>query len=226
MPKKEKETSVAEEELAADAKQTRGRKYVPKHTEVDEEDVVIEAKPKAKAKPKNQRQALQEFSTDGNLVDIWERRILNPNHHESIPIRIKTPGMKLRWINLSNKGRFQRARYEQGWVPVTKDELIDEREIFGVSYTNEQCVCRGEKQSEMLMKMPIAVYNKIQQRRAQLNTASYKKLRDNMGSAGYKHFKDKYGGSAGDQAEEAAANFVGSIKFGTERVSSDELFSD
>ena len=55
---------------------------------------------------------------------------------------------------------------------------------------------------------------------------SYKKLRQNLGSAGYQHFKDKYGGTAGDQVEEAANSFVGSIKFGTERASTDELLEN
>ena len=182
--------------------------------------------PKKKTPKDLQREDLQKLSTDGDLVDIWERRILNPNHQESLPIRIKTPGMKLRWINLRNSGRFQRARYEQGWVPVHKDELIDEREIFGVSYTAEGNVCRGEKQGEMLMKIPIAVYRRIQQRRDELNVASYKKLKDNLGSAGYQHFKDKYGGSAGDQVAEAASSFVGSVKFGTEKATSTELLED
>lgn len=232
MAKKTKKTeSVAEELLAADTKKNGGRKYNPKFaTAADEPEPVEEAEPptpaerKAENKRKANRTRLQKLSTDGDLVDIWERRILNPHHTESLPIRISTPGMKLRWINLANRGRFQRARYEQGWVPVHKSELVDEREIYGVSYTSEGYVCRGEKQSEMLMKIPMAVFKQIQKRLGELNSQSYKKLRQNMGTAGFSHFKSKYGGSAGDQAEEAASNFTGSIKFGTERVSSDELF--
>lgn len=193
----------------------KGTKYAPKHALPETADAI----PTAKA-----RNDLQKFSTDGDLLDIWERRILNPNHQESNPIRIKTPGMKIRWINLSNRGRFQRARYDQGWVPVQQSELEDEREIYGASFTTEGYVCRGEKQGEMLMKMPIAVYKKIQQRRGELNDLSYKKLRENMGSAGHSHFKEKYGGSAGDQAAEAASTFVGSVKFGTEKATTEELF--
>jgi hypothetical protein len=220
-----KNSSVAEEVLAGEQK--KGRKYVPKHTAAADIEDPVAPPPAVKAAPrglKKSRAELQKLSTDGDLVDIWERRILNPDHRESLPIRITTPGMRLRWINLSNRGRFQRARYEQGWVPVHKSELMDEREISGASFTTEGYVCRGEKQGEMLMKIPLAVYKQIQKRRADLNTASYKKLRENMGSAGYQHFKEKLGGSAGDQAEEAASKFKGEIKFGTDRVSSDELF--
>jgi hypothetical protein len=199
--------------LPDDLPKPQGRKkYEPKHHLPEDADAITE------------RGDLQKFSTDGDLVDIWERRMLNPNHQESGAIRIKTPGMKIRWINLSNRGRFQRARYDQGWVPVQKDELMDEKEIYGVSFTAEGHVCRGEKQGEMLMKIPLAVYRKIQQRRGEMNEASYRKLRQNMGSAGYGHFKEKYGGSAGDQAEEAANSFVGSIKFGTEKATTEELF--
>lgn len=236
---KKQAKSVAEEVLAADPGEPEvkkgGRKYTPRFEDepvaeeapeevAEEEEEAPAPKPKGAAPVKKQRQALQKLTTDGDLVDIWERRILNPNTRESLPIRITTPGMRLRWINLSNRGRFQRARYEQGWVPVVKGELVDEREIYGASYTSEGFVCRGEKQTEMLMKIPVAVYRKIQQRRTELNRASYAKLKQNMGSAGYGHFKEKYGGSAGDQAEEAASHFVGDVKFGKERVSSDELF--
>lgn len=237
MAKRKKQKSVAEEVLAADAKQPqkrRGRKYTPKFTAAEPEDSATSEpdgeplqepkKPKGKPVPSRRRANLNQFSTDGDLVDIWERRILNPDHRESVPIRIKTAGMRIRWINLSNRGRFQRARYEQGWVPVHRSELLDEREIYGATFTSEGYVCRGEKQGEMLMKIPQAVYRKIQERRTELNTASYKKLRESMGQAGGAHFKERYGGSAGDQAAEAASNFVGSVKFGTEKVGSDELF--
>jgi hypothetical protein len=200
----------------------------------DEEVKAAEARAAARAAKQRAVEAgrtktqveLHKLSTDGDLVDIWERRLLNPDHREANPIRIKTPGMEIRWINLLNRGRFQRARYEQGWVPIHKAELVDEREISGVSFTVEGWVCRGERQSEMLMKMPKAVFRKIQERRAQLNTQSYKKLRQNMGSAGSEYIKNKYGGSSGDQAAEAASHFVGDVKFGTETASTDELFED
>lgn len=243
MAKRKKQKSVAEEILAEDAKPKRGRKYTPRFTnqageEITGADEVPAASPQAAdsldgqlppvpVKPKGQRIRkgnLQQYSTDGDLVDIWERRILNPDHRESVPIRIKTVGMRIRWINLSNRGRFQRARYEQGWVPVHRSELMDEREIYGATYTSEGYVCRGEKQGEMLMKIPQAVYRKIQERRTELNVASYKKLRQQMGAAGAQMIKERHGSVAGEQAEEAASQFVGSVKFGNERVTSDELF--
>lgn len=212
------------------AKKTRG-KYVPKFAEPEqpeqEASTAVAAPPVAESPAKTRKKAiradLQKLTTDGDLVDIWERRILNPNHQESLPIRITTPGMHLRWINLSNRGRFQRARYEQGWVPVHKSELVDEREIYGATFTHEGHVCRGEKQSEMLMRMPQAVYDKIRKKRAELNAKSYKNLKNNLASAGQRHFGDKYNNEAGDVAADVAGKFVGDVKFGTERVSTDEL---
>lgn len=199
----------------------RGRKYTPKFIQDAQEEVASASATEGRHVP-----AKEAIEIEGSLTDIWERRLLNPDGVRSTPIRIKTPGMRLRWINLSNRGRYQRARYEQGWIPVNKLELVDEREIGGVSYTAESYVCRGEKQGEMLMKIPEAIYKKIQKRRGEINKKSYKNLRENMASQGASHFKDKYGGSAGDQAAEVAAGFRGDIKFGTERVSTDELLDE
>lgn len=220
--------SIAEQEMKNEAeKPKRGRRYQPKYGSFKE---AAQAKAdKARDKqleemPKPTRAVMNKLTTDGDLVDIWERRLVNPDHRDSVKVRISTPGMELRWINLKNPGRYHRARYEQGWVPVHKSELVDEREIADSSYTSEGHVCRGEKQAEMLMKMPTAIFRQIQERRAALNLESYKKLREQMGSAGFDHFKGKYGGSAGDQAAEVASQFRGQIKFGTEKVSETEVF--
>ena len=72
------------------------------------------------------------------------------------------------------------------------------------------------------MKTPLAVFKKIQQARADLNERSYKNLKESIAASGSEHFDDKYGSSAGSQAGDVISGFTGSIKFGTERVSSDE----
>jgi len=195
----------------------RGRPYKPRFVQ---EAVAAVAEPFEEGSRKP-RAAEQELVTDGSLTDIWERRLLNPDGVSSQPIRIKTPGMRIRWINLTNPGRYHRARFEQGWVPVLQNELVDEREIHGVSYTTEGYVCRGEKKGEMLMKLPEAIFKRIQKRRSDLNKKSYDTLRESMASAGSTHFSNKYGTKGGDQAAEAVGNFRGDIKFGSERVSSD-----
>lgn len=169
------------------------------------------------------RSDLSKITADDDILDIWERRMLNPQGQTAPTIRISTPGMTLRWINLSSRGRYQRARYQQGWLPVEKAELVDEREIYGVTYTTEGFVCRGEKQQEMLMKIPLAVYKKIQARAAALNKKSYENLKENLASAGANHFGDKYNATAGQQAADAASRFKGNVTFGTEQASADEL---
>ncbi len=166
------------------------------------------------------------YNVSGDVLDVWERRMVNPQGQSAPLIRISTPGMKLRWINLNNRGRYQRARYEQGWVPVEKGELVDEREIYGVSYTTEGFVCRGEKQQEMLMKIPTAVYKQIQKRIAEINAKSYKNLKANMITAGSAHVGksagdeggDNFGSRAAAMAAEGASKFKGNVSWGTETM--------
>lgn len=160
----------------------------------------------------------QGIETDANLIDIWERRMVNPDGIETPPIHLRTPGMRLRWINTSIPNRYHRAIYEQGWSPVQRTELKDEREIQGAQFTTEGYVTRGDRQAEMLMKIPEAIFKRIQQRRSELRDREYQKIRDNMAQAGAEHFGDRDGGSAGAQAGDIIANFKGSVKFGKERV--------
>jgi len=176
---------------------------------------------KKPAKKPTVREELNTFSTDGDLVDIWERRMLNPNQRPSLPIRLKTVGMHIRWINLANNGRYQRARYEEGWVPVERGELQDEREIYGVSFTTEGWVCRGERQQEMLMKIPEAVWTRIRRAKLIEIERSNKKIKENMQSAGSRHFGDKYNTNRGDEIADTLGNFKGEIRFGRESVAPD-----
>ena len=207
------------------------RTYKPKFTEPDEPVVpdgqassddpgVGAGRPKIGQSKQNRQ--LSSYTTDGDLIDIWERRILNPNEQNSTLIQITTPGMRLRWVNMALRGRYQRAR-NQGWVPVQKEELVDDRQIYGVSYSTKGEVHRGERQQEMLMKMPEAVFRKIQQRKKELSRKSYEKIKESLASAGSAHFGDKYNSTAGQMAADAAGRFVGSVQFGTEQASSDEL---
>lgn len=190
---------------------------------VVEPAAAVEAEPaKKKAAKPSLKEELQTFTTEGDLVDIWERRMLHPNQRPSLPIRLKTPGMHIRWINLANNGRYQRARYEEGWVPVGRVELQDEREIYGVSFTTEGWVCRGERQQEMLMKIPQAIYNKIRAAKLEEIRRSNKKIKENMQSAGARHFGDKYNNNKGDEIADTLSNFKGDIKFGTEQVAPDQ----
>lgn len=185
--------------------------------EIIEETEVLPLK-KVKTKAVDPR----EFTTDGDLVDIWERRMLNPNTKPAKQIRLVTPGMHIRWINLANNGRYQRARYEEGWFPVHKDELKDEREIYGVSFTSEGYVCRGEKQQEMLMKIPEAIWKRIQKTKVDDVLKSRRQIKESMQAAGAKHFSDKYNSNRGSEIAESLGAFKGDVRFGSESVEPDE----
>ncbi len=182
--------------------------------------------PKVIEQPPTEKQ-LQVFTSDGDLLDIWQRRMINPTLRDEQKIRLKVPGMHLRWINLSNNGRYQRARYGEGWMPVRKVELVDEREIFGSSFTTEGYVCRGEKQSEMLMRIPEAVWKQIQSRKFAAIEKSNRNIKEQMMGSGAAHLNEKYG-KGGDEAAERAMGargtpgaFRGDISFGREQVEPD-----
>ncbi|MCR4339555.1 MAG: hypothetical protein NUW01_06675 [Gemmatimonadaceae bacterium] len=200
------------------------RPYKKRYGEDPSAETVVQTPEEAPVITKADKKVAKEqvAEASGDLVDIWERRMLNPMGQTTQPIRIKTPGMRLRWINLASRGRYQRARYEQGWVPVEKRELVDEREIYGVSYTNESFVCRGEKQQEMLMKIPVAVFKKIQSARTAANKRSYQHIKDSIAQSGATHFADKYDSEAGARAADAVGQFKGSIAFGTETVPAED----
>lgn len=210
----------------------KGKQYQPRFLDEDEMQTAESPEPpKIDGAPKDgvtkQRSDLSRFSSDENILDIWERRMLNPDVRigGSHPIRIKTPGFRLRWINCAMSGRYYRAREFQGWVPVEKVELVDPREINGVSYTTEGYVCRGERMTEMLMKMPVTVYKRMQARRAELNKKSYEKIKETMGSDGARHFAGKYKDSEAERMGEAVQSFKGNINFGSERVVEEEGFT-
>lgn len=196
-----------------------------KNGQAGEAHVVPEEKTNGKATPELPDDM---FEVDGEVHDIWERRMINPETKQGEPIHLKRNGLHLRWINLSNNGRYQRAKYDEGWLPVTKDMLLDEREIYGVSYSVAGEVCRGEKQQEMLMWMPEAVFKKIQARKHQKVLDSQKKIKDSMLQDVATKINDKRGAGRGDEVVERATSsrgtdgaFRGQINFGSEAVEAD-----
>ncbi len=223
MPRKKLPVRVTDAGGVVFAKETPESVLVAELEAQQEKDEAKARKKKApkKAEPPPTAKELSTFSSDGDLLEIWQRRMINPQAREERPIRLKIPGMHLRWINLANNGRYQRARYSEGWMPVEKKELVDEREIFGSSYTTEGFVCRGEKQSEMLMRIPEAVWKQIQSRKFAAIEKSNKQLKDSMKSAGAAHFGNKYNNNKGDEIAETLDNFKGDVRFGTERMEPD-----
>jgi hypothetical protein len=153
------------------------------------------------------------------LVEVWERRFLNPAQRGSSEVKLKAPGMIVRWINTAIDGRYHRAVYDQGWQPVPVTLLADPSSIPDLYKHPHGIVCRGERGKEVLMMMPERVFEKIRQRKDDLNRASTMKLRSELAEAA----AGKFGADAGDFVHSGATpdgtiKTVGSIQFGHERV--------
>lgn len=194
------------------------------------EEVLTPAQKAQRAKEIRAAQKAEEqriFETEGDLQDIWARRIANPDDFGTADeIHIKYSGFKLRWVNNEMAGRYQRVR-NMGYRPVEKDELVDPREIAGVSYTSELSgkafVCRGEKQKEILMKIPKAIWQEIEKSKVAKRRESYAQLKRSIQEAGVKEHTDKYGSAKGDQAADLVSSFRGNISFGTEQVGIEDI---
>lgn len=157
---------------------------------------------------------------DQEMIEIWERRFLNPGARPSEAVQIKQPGMTLRWINTAIEGRHHRAVYDQGWQPVPLSQLRDPASIPDLFKHPHGIVCRGERGKEVLMMMPSGVFEKIQRRKAELTRKSLQNIREEVAGAA----ANRFGADAGDfiasgQSADGNIKAVGSINFGTERVS-------
>lgn len=153
------------------------------------------------------------------LTEVWERRFNNPGMESGKSIRLKMPGMTLRWINTAIEGRHHQAVYDQGWQPVPVNVLADPASIPDLYKHPHGIVCRGERGKEVLMMMPETVYRKIQLRKAELNHRALKNIRNEVAGAA----ASKFGGDAGEfiaggGTADGNIKTVGSINFGTERV--------
>lgn len=153
------------------------------------------------------------------LVEVWERRFLNPNQRGSSEIKLKASGVVCRWINTAIEGRYHRAVYDQGWQPVPVALLADPTSIPDLYKHPHGIVARGERGKEVLMMMPNAVFDKIRNRKAELNRAATTKMRSELAEAA----AGKFGPEAGEfltggSTRDGNIKAVGSIQFGAERI--------
>jgi hypothetical protein len=153
------------------------------------------------------------------LVEVWERRFLNPNQRGSNEVKLKAPGVVCRWINTTIEGRYHRAVYDQGWQPVPVALLADPTSIPDLYKHPHGIVARGERGKEVLMMMPEQVFEKIRRRKAELNQAATRKMRSELAEAA----ASKFGPEAGDfvhsgQTADGVIKTVGTIQFGAERI--------
>lgn len=94
-------------------------------------------------------------------ISVLERRLQNPFGEGSIPIKMKQPGWTLHIINASlRSGRYHDVVRNKGWVPVEANEIDGDPADFGFD-VKEGRVVRGERGSEVLVKMPTKDYQRI-----------------------------------------------------------------
>jgi hypothetical protein len=95
-------------------------------------------------------------------IAVLERRLQNPFGEGSTPIVLKEPGWTLHVINAHlRSGRYHDVVRNKGWVPVAPEEIDGDPEDFGFD-VKEGRVVRGERGSEILVKMPTRDYERIQ----------------------------------------------------------------
>lgn len=142
------------------------------------------------------------------VMEIWDRRLINPDERGSEQILLKQAGFVTRWINTAIAGRLHRAQHSQGWVPVRMTELHNPQQIADLVASVDGLVRRGDRGQEVLHKMPVKVYEAIQARKVELRLQRDRKIREDLAQAA----ATRYGGEAGD----AVARLKGDIRFGRE----------
>lgn len=109
-------------------------------------------------------------------IKVLERRFEHPDLPGTLPIRLKdepdhvsdADGAQrkwyVRWINGGIDGRFAQATDALGYVPVRLEELQNPQAIAGLHSATDGLVRRGDRGVEVLVKMPLELYNEIKRR--------------------------------------------------------------
>jgi hypothetical protein len=130
-------------------------------------------------------------------VSVLDRRLLHPFGSPSVSITLKEGGpWELRIVDaMHSPGRLHDMKHNKGWEFVTIGELDGTPEEYGMRVMDGRLV-RGEHGREVLMKMDKAVFDRIQQRKTEINekAVSGKALRESTAQ----ETAVKYGSEAGD----------------------------
>lgn len=102
---------------------------------------------------------------------VLDRRLLHPFGSPSVSITLKEGGpWELRIVDaMQRPGRLHDIRHNKGWEFVTAEELDGSPDEYGLRVVDGRLV-RGENGREVLMKMPKATYDAIQQRKTEINS--------------------------------------------------------
>lgn len=152
-------------------------------------------------------------------VEIYERRLLHGDLPPTLGIELTLPGeWYLRWINTQLDGRWQKAVREAGLIPVKASELADPRALTGVATSPDGMVTRGDRGQEVLCRMPLAWFTRIQAAKADRIRA-----RQTSASAQKESLQEALAGQYGPQAAESMREWKGTISGGTERLEREDL---
>lgn len=147
-------------------------------------------------------------------IKVVERRMENPTIG-SIAIRLtdeksylddprgKYRKWYLRWINSAQDGRYAEVIEGMGYVPVRASELQNKDAVTGMYHGKDEemdpIVRRGDRGSEILVKMPLELYNATKTR--------HRELRDRR-SRNAKQVKSDLADAAGRQLGDGAGQTI------------------
>lgn len=148
-------------------------------------------------------------------VSVLERRLRNPFGEPSSPIDLKDPAQTCRVFNKAvNAQQMYRAK-NLGWEYVTPDMIADEDQAGGFrKSTDGQRMVRGEREEEVLMHMPKADRQQIEQAKAAKNSKDMRMGRQK--EAVVHAAANQFGGQAGDFLNKTA--IVGEVTDNYERI--------
>lgn len=103
-------------------------------------------------------------------VSVIDRRMANPFGTGSVPITLKTPGQwEVRWVYAKMRpGHLYQMTHQKGWVFVEPAELDGSPDEYGLTAKDNRLV-RGDHGEEVLMKMPLEDFKRIQKAKAEYN---------------------------------------------------------
>ena len=131
------------------------------------------------------------------VVSVLERRLLHPFGAPSVPITLKGGGQwATHWISAElRSGRIHQA-IKMGWEYVLPTEIDGSLEELGFDVKDNRIV-QGHHGSEVLMKMPLEDYRKIQQAKAERNLTNMtgKKIKADVAQRTAAKFGDEAGES-------------------------------
>lgn len=152
-------------------------------------------------------------------VDIYERRLLHGDAPPTLGIALTLPGRwYLRWINTQLDGRWQKAVREAGLIPVKAQELADPRALTGVATSPDGMVTRGDRGQEVLCRMPMDWFERIQAAKAGRIRA-----KQTSATAQKESLQEALAGQYGPQAADSMKEWKGTISGGTERLEREDL---